>query len=79
MAGHYAQLAVQFAPEITSQIASFEASEDQEGIQGFGSKLRTQLIKADLAYELENVPLAGVAVWEDNREKEMLIPARVQK
>ena len=77
MAGHYEKLALQHAPQITKAIAAFEDAADQLGIQGFGSDLRKQLLEADLAYELESVAVAGVAVWEDNRDEEMLIPARV--
>lgn len=74
---HYDEIAMKLAPEITEQIAAFESSVDQGGIQGFGSMLRDRLKEADLAYEIDNVNFAHVAVWEDNREKEMLIPARV--
>ena len=73
----YASLAAEHAQRLKKDISDFEESDEQLGVQGFASSLRKRLRDLGLGYVRENVPLGEIAVWEENREFEMLIPARV--
>ena len=71
---HYATLAAEHAPKITQWIQEFE--ENSSSIMGFGAQLREYLLRHDLAYK-EEVHHSQAAVWEDNREGEIVNAARV--
>ena len=73
---HYATLAAEHAPKIAEWIQEFE--ENSSSIMGFGSQLREYLLQHDLAYK-EEVHHSQAAVWEDNREGEMVNAARVHQ
>ena len=73
---YYRKLAETHAPAITKQIAEFEQSSIQP-IQGFGKQLRTLILEKDLGYTVENMHHSHVAGWEENRQGEMVLPARM--
>ena len=73
---HYATLASEHAPKIIAWIREFE--EGSSAIMGFGAQLREYLLTHDLAYK-EEVHHSQAAVWEDNREGEMVNAARVHQ
>ena len=73
---HYAKLASEHAPNIAEWIKEFE--EGSSAIMGFGAQLREYLLKNDLAYK-EEVHHSQAAVWEDNRDGEMVNAARVHQ
>ena len=73
---HYANLAAEHAPKIAQWIQEFEAKSLY--IMGFGSQLREYLLQHDLAYK-EEVHHSQAAVWEENREGEMVNAARVHQ
>ena len=72
---YYAQLAKKWAPVFSTMIAEFETARNQP-IQGFGAEMRRSLVDRDIAYYTQ-VHHKHVAVWEGNRDGEMLIPSRV--
>ena len=72
----YANLAAEHAPKIIKWIQDFEAK--SLSIMGFGSQLREYLLQHDLAYK-EDVHHSQAAVWEENREGDMVNAARVHR
>ena len=73
---HDATLAAEHAPKLAKWIQEFEGN--SSSIMGFGSQLREYLLQHDLAYK-EEVHHSQAAVWEDNREGEMVNAARVHQ
>lgn len=73
---YYRKLAETHAPTFTQWIADFENAANQP-IQGFGDHLRKNIIERDLAYMQYDLHHRHVAVWEENRGGEMVLPARM--
>ena len=73
---HYETPAAEHAPNIAEWINEFE--EDSSSNMGFGAQLREYSLPHDLAYT-EEVHHSQAAVWEDDREGEMVNATRVHQ